>query len=93
MPANTRLTKSMSPQTPQETSQMKNVPYANALRCILYVSTSTHLDISIATSHVAQYMSNPGPLHWVTVKRILCYLKRTQHFGLTYFGLTLDGML
>ena len=33
---------------------------------------------------VSRYQSNPGPLHWVAVKHILKYLRRTRDYILVY---------
>lgn len=33
---------------------------------------------------VSQYQSNPGPNHWVVVKHILKYLRRTKDYMLVY---------
>lgn len=44
----------------------------------------TRPDISYAVSSVAQFMSNPGLIHWKAVKRIFRYLKGTLDFGLVF---------
>src|SRR6266545_2727184 len=49
-------------------------------------SIATCLDIAFAINKLAQYTSNPKPLHWTAVKHIFCYLKYTQHHALTYGG-------
>jgi hypothetical protein len=67
---------------------MKKIPYANAIGCLMYAATTTRLDISFQATHLAQFMSNPGMMHWSAVKRVLRYLKHTATFGLTYHGNT-----
>jgi hypothetical protein len=42
------------------------------------------LDIYFAVGMVNIYQSNPGPTHWVDVKHILKYLRRTRTYMLVY---------
>lgn len=44
----------------------------------------TRLDISFAVNCVCQFMRNPHLTHWKAIKRILCYLNHTCHFGLHF---------
>jgi hypothetical protein len=37
--------------------------------------TLTHPDISFAVNKVCQYLHSPTMVHWIAVKRILCFLK------------------
>ena len=42
------------------------------------------LDVSYALSMTNIYQSNPGEGHWIVVKNILKYLKRTKDLFLVY---------
>jgi len=78
------LRKTTSPITPEEQEQMRGVPYASAVGAIMYAMLGTRPDIAYAVSVVSQFMHDPRPVHWKAVKRILRYLKGTQHYSLTY---------
>jgi hypothetical protein len=44
----------------------------------------TRPDITFAVSTVAQFLENPGAMHWEAVKRIFRYLKGTRNLRLVY---------
>ncbi|KAH9770162.1 hypothetical protein KPL71_012287 [Citrus sinensis] len=44
------------------------------------------IDIAQAVGAVSRYMANPGGEHWITVKRILRYIKGTSDVALCYGG-------
>jgi hypothetical protein len=46
--------------------------------------THSRLDISFVVSVISRFMQNPKESHWKEVKRIVCYLKGTTHFGIKY---------
>ena len=50
---------------------------------ILYVTT-TRPEVMNAVCRVAQFQSSPKASHLLAVKRILRYLKGTEHYGLWY---------
>ena len=58
----------------------------NAVGSLVYAMIGTRADIAFAVGVVSQYMANPGPQHWVAVKRILRYLKGTLDDVLRYGG-------
>ena len=78
------LSKDHCPKTPQEEEHMRTVPYASAVGSLMYAMLCTRLDICYAIGMVSKYQSNPGSLHWVAVKHILKYLKRTRDYMLIY---------
>ena len=65
---------------------MSVIPYALAIRSIMYAMLCTRPDVNLAVSLVGRYQSNPGKEHWTVVKNILKYLKRTKDMFLIYGG-------
>lgn len=59
--------------------------YRSIVGALQYL-TLTRPDITYSVNKVCQFMSNPLDSHWQEVKRILRYLKGTQHFGLLLQG-------
>lgn len=84
MDPNIQLSKADCPLSAAEKSDMKDVPYREAVGSLIYASIATRPDISFAVSQVSQFMENPGRAHWEATKRIFRYLKGTKHFALTY---------
>ena len=52
----------------------------------MYTMLCTRPDICYAVGIVSRYQSNPGLDHWIAVKHILKYLRRTRNFMLVYSG-------
>ena len=67
-------------------TQMRNVPYHEAVGSLMYAAMGTRPDITFGMSTVAQFMDNPGWVHWEAVKKIFCYLKGTKDYELVYRG-------
>nr|GEU35214.1 retrotransposon protein, putative, Ty1-copia subclass [Tanacetum cinerariifolium] len=67
-----------------DVERMSKVPYANAVRILMYLMVCTRQDISYAVSVVSRYLANPGKNHWKVVKWILKYLWGTANVGLVY---------
>ena len=84
------LSKSQCPQTPQEEEDMRRFPYASAVGSLMYAMLCTRPDICYTVGVVSRYQSNPGPAHWITVKHILKYLRRTKDYMLVYSGSDLN---
>ena len=80
------LSKSMSPQTEDESVRMMGIPYASAIGSIMYAMLCTRPDIAFAVSATSRYQANPGDGHWKAVKDILKYLRRTKEMFLVYGG-------
>ena len=78
------LSKSLCPQTQDERSCMSMIPYDSAIRLIMYAMLCTRPDVSYAMSVTSRYLSDPGMGHWVAVKNILKYLRRTKDVLLIY---------
>ena len=78
------LSKDMSPKTPSEVGRMQRIPYASAIGSIMYAMLCTRPDVSYALSSTSRFQSNPGEEHWIAVKNILKYLRRTKDQFLVY---------
>jgi hypothetical protein len=65
---------------------MKGVPYRELVGALLYANIATRPDISYAISNLCKFMSDPGPKHWETAKRVLRYLKGTKDVPLVLGG-------
>jgi hypothetical protein len=64
---------------------MSEVPFALVIGLIIYAMICTHLDVCFALSATSRHQSDPREEHWVAVRRILKYLRRTDLF-LVYGG-------
>ena len=62
---------------------MQDKPYKSALGALLYMRL-TRADLLQAISECARFAQNPGPIHWMAIKRIMRYLNGTRNFGLAY---------
>ena len=62
------------------------MPYALVIGSIMYAMLCTRPDVSYALSVMRRYQSNLGEGHWVTVKNILKYLRRTKELFLVCGG-------
>ncbi|KAK8597292.1 hypothetical protein V6N12_065763 [Hibiscus sabdariffa] len=52
----------------------------------MYAMIGTRPDLSYALSMTSRYQANPGEGHWIAVKNILKYLRRTKDVFLVYGG-------
>ncbi|KAI3505789.1 hypothetical protein L1887_28040 [Cichorium endivia] len=84
--SNAKLSKTQSPSTDEEIAEMSRVPYASAVGSIMYAMTCTRPDVSFALSMDRRYHDNPGKAHWIAVKNILKYLRRTKNMVLVLGG-------
>jgi len=78
------LVRSMCPMSAEEIAYMKNIPYRQAVGCLLWLAMGTRPDIAYAVSQVARFCENPGREHWEAVQRIFRYLAGTLDLGLVY---------
>ena len=63
-----RLSAQSCPTTDEERRHMTQVPYANAVRCLMYAMICTIPDIAHVISVVSKFMANPRKKHWNVVK-------------------------
>ncbi|KAJ9560636.1 hypothetical protein OSB04_005796 [Centaurea solstitialis] len=80
------LSKAQSPVSSQEQDKMKSIPYAFAIGSIMYAMLCTRPDVAYSISVTSRYQQNPGEAHWVAVKNILKYLRRTKEMFLVFGG-------
>ncbi len=74
------------PVTPEAQDLLSQIPYREAVGCLMYLMVTTRPDIAYAVQAVSQHTSTPRLVHWEAVKRILRYLKGTVDAGLTLGG-------
>ena len=84
------LCKDQCPKTPQEQEVMRKYPYASAVGSLMYAMLCTRPDICYAVGIFSRYQSNPGLEHYIAVKHILKYLRRTRDYMLVYSGSDLE---
>ena len=80
------LSKDMSPKTQEEKEHMSRIPYAFVIGSIMYTMLYTRPDVSYALRITNRYQANPSEKHWMAVKNILKYLRRTKDMFLVYGG-------
>ena len=84
------LSKSMCPKTNEERIRMNGIPYASAIGSIMYAMLCTRPDVLYALTTTNIYQSNLGEGHWIAVKNILKYLRRTKEKFLIFGGHELE---
>lgn len=65
-------------------SALKQIPYQEAVGCLLYLSQCTRPDIANAVVNVSRFNTNYRMTHWTAVKRIFRYLNGTINLKLRY---------
>ena len=63
---------------------MADKPYRELLGSIMYAQIVTQPDLSYAISTLSKFASNPGCAHWNTLTHVLCYIKGTIEYRITY---------
>jgi hypothetical protein len=63
---------------------MKMVPYASAVRSLMYAQVCTQPDLSFVTGMLERCQKNLDKPHWDGVKKALRYLQGTKGLMLTY---------
>lgn len=82
--SNTKVTKEMCSSSEAERNEMKNRPYRELIGGLIYLANATRPDIAFAANTLSRFCVNPGKMHWILAKRVLRYLKGTQHLGIKY---------
>ena len=71
---------------------MRGIPYASVVGSLMYAILCTGPDICFAVGMVSRYQSEPGEEHWIAVKHILKYLRRTMDYMLVYQDESLESI-
>ncbi|RDX96017.1 hypothetical protein CR513_21373, partial [Mucuna pruriens] len=72
------------PNNDLERNEMQNITYASIVESLMYTQICTRPDIAFVVGVLDKYLSDPGMQHWNAVKCVMCYLKRTKEYVLTY---------
>ena len=77
------LLKTMCPKDQKTKDHMSTIPYREAVGSLIFAAQTTRPDLCFAVNNVAKFSQNPGPAHWLAVKRIFRYIKGTIDVKLT----------
>ena len=69
---------------PDGSEPVRAKEYQAIIGCLTYATVAMRPDLSAAVGALSEFMSNPGPEHWIGVKRILQYIKGTIDYGLKF---------
>ena len=84
------LSKEQSPKTLEQKERMSRIPFTSAVGSLMYAMLCTRPNIYYAVGIVSWYHSDPGEEHWIAVKHILKYLRRTRDYMLVYSSGSLE---
>lgn len=62
----------------------ENIPYQQAVGCLLYLAQCTRPDIAFSVNNASRFNTNFTLAHWKAIKRIMRYLKSTIDYRLTF---------
>lgn len=82
--ANTRLMKTDCPESTEDKQNMKEIPYREVIGALNWVAVGSRPDVAFIVSQLAEFLVNPGRIHWEAAKRVIRYLKSTKELKLTY---------
>lgn len=66
-----RLSNELCPSSDCVEAEMRYVPYASVVGCLMYCMVFTRPDIASAVSLVSRFMLRPGEEHWLVLWWIL----------------------
>ncbi|RDY14604.1 hypothetical protein CR513_00311, partial [Mucuna pruriens] len=72
------------PNNDLERNEMQKIPYASVVGSLMYTQVCTCPNIAFMVGVLGMYLSDPRMQHWKAVKCMICYLKRTKGYMLTY---------
>jgi len=81
---NVLLSKDQCPSTDEAKKAMRNVPYREAVGALNWIAVGSRPDIAFVVGQLAQFLENPGRVHWEAVKRVMRYLKGTKELKLVF---------
>ena len=86
MDQNAQFSIQQCPSSLNQTARIKGILYAEAIGSILWPTVVSRLDTAFVVGVLLQFIQNPGPTHWDTVKRVISYLGSTKDLWLTFGG-------
>uniref|UniRef100_A0AAV1V4J1 Reverse transcriptase Ty1/copia-type domain-containing protein n=1 Tax=Peronospora matthiolae TaxID=2874970 RepID=A0AAV1V4J1_9STRA len=87
-----KLTRSMCEGGCKHGDTMANVPYRNAVECLMYLMVGTRLDLAAAVGVLIQFAADPCPTHWQALKRVFRYVQGTQTHGIEFQATSNDKL-
>lgn len=60
--------------------------YRELTGAMMYLDSTTRVDIMWTVAYLSRFMANPAKEHWVAAKGLLRYLKGTYTVGIEYSG-------
>ncbi|KAG2758790.1 hypothetical protein Pcac1_g29117 [Phytophthora cactorum] len=87
-----KLTKAMCEGGCKHDETMANVPYRNAVGCLMYLMVGTRPDLAAAVGVLSQFAADPCPTHWQALKRVFRYIQGTKTHGIEFQGSCEDGL-
>lgn len=72
---------------------MMNIPYRQAIGCLMFLSNVTRPDITYIVNYLSRYVTCYDKEHWIAVKTVFRYLRGTINYGILYNGLCEDKRL
>jgi hypothetical protein len=78
------FSKDQCPVTPSQHFAMRNIPYAEGIGHVLWPVMVTRPDALCAVGILAQFVQNPGMVHWNALMRVISYLNTTKDYWLTF---------
>ena len=58
--------------------------YQQRIGSLTFAATTTRPDIAFATAKLAQFLTNPSPLHQAAANKLLSYLYHSRHLAIEY---------
>lgn len=78
IPHGTILASSQFPSTKSKLEIMNGIPYASLIGSIMYAVLCTRSYVLYALIMMTRYQQNMGKGHWIAIKNIIKYLRRTK---------------
>ena len=79
-----KLTKAMSPTTPDDIAKCAKFPYREIVGSLMYLMISTRPDIAYAVGQLSMFLNNAGPEHHAAALHLLRYCKGSKDLSITY---------
>ena len=70
----------------EDQERLNRLPYRSLVRCLIYLSVGTRLDITYAVQQLSQFLNCYTYAHWNAAIQVIRYLKGTRDLKLTLGG-------